>query len=117
MLKGSYKYRNNFRGHYRFTEGRLKGLDLGVGGRFREKRFITTDLYGPRNWYADLSVGYDGIRLGKRVEMSLKLDVTNLLDRYQVIYISRASGGGNTLLYDYSLEAPRAIRLTSTFTF
>jgi hypothetical protein len=117
LLKGSYKYRYNFRGHYRFTEGRLKGLDFGLGGRFREKRYITRDLYGPRNWYADLSVGYDGLKLGKGVEVSLKLDVTNVLDRYRVIYVSQASGGGNTLLYDYSLEAPRAIRLTSTFTF
>jgi outer membrane receptor for ferric coprogen and ferric-rhodotorulic acid len=117
LLKGSYKYRYNFRGHYRFSEGRLRGLDVGLGVRVRERRYITADVYGPRNWYADLSVGYDGIKLGSRVKMSLKLDVTNLLDRYKVIYISQAANGADTLLYDYSLEPPRAIRLTSTFRF
>lgn len=117
ILKGSYKYRYNFRGHYRFSEGRLKGLDVGLGARFRDKRYITTDLYGSMNWYTDLSIGYDGIKLGKKVEMSLKLDVSNVFDRYNMIYTSQATGNGQTLLYDYTFQTPRSIRLTSTFRF
>lgn len=117
ILKGSYRLRYNLRAHYRFNEGVLKGLDLGLGTRFRDKRYITTSVYGDLDWYADLSIGYDRIKLWKDVEMSLKLDVTNVLDRDKLIYISQATGGGTTMFYDYSLQAPREFRLTSTFKF
>jgi len=89
--------RFNLNGMYRFTQGRLKGLNLGAAVRWRESPLLTygattvnganiadlnNPLYGVSEWYLDLVARYSfrTALLGDRTT-TVSLNVRNALDR------------------------------------
>lgn len=123
-LNNTVKYTANVYSTYAFREGRLKGFSFGGGANFRGKQVVGNANGQPFNYryanaYALVSThaSYD-LRLGK-VRTRLQLNVSNLLDEQDVIYMAysfNAAAGGdvpNTFRY----QTPRKYSLTATFTF
>lgn len=109
---------------YSLRDGRLKGLSLGGGANYRGKQVVGNRANQPFNYlYANpytlvsAHTSYD-FRLGK-VRTRLQLNVSNVLDHDDVVYIaytSNAAAGGdvpNTFRY----QTPRKYSLTATFNF
>ena len=80
----------SFLGLYRFTEGSMKGLNLGLGGNYLAKRAITDNAnqvwfgYVPGRFIANANAGY---RVNQHLNYSLNID--NLLNK-KYIYSVRS---------------------------
>jgi len=123
-LNNTVDYTANVYSTYSFREGRLKGFSLGGGANIRGRQVIGNANGQPFNYrYANAytlvsaHTSYD-LRIGK-VRTRLQLNVSNLTDVDDVIYIAysfNAAAGGdvpNTFRY----QTPRKYSLTATFNF
>lgn len=110
---------------YQFSEGRLKGLVVGLTTVFQRKLrgYMYNDLadgntrkmfYLPDRLLNNLFVVYN-YRLFGRYPASAQLNVANLLDENKVYYMLRSSDG--TVRYSNYANTPRKISVTTSFSF
>lgn len=115
----------NLRTSYSFREEGLKGISLGVGARWRGERVLAYTSSNPatrREIRSDAQLTLDGDVsyrrkvgfLGRSYELTVQLNLTNLLADDDLIYTGAyASGRYRT----FSLPAPRAWFVTTTVKF
>ena len=117
----SYSLINRFQ----FDRGMFRGLVVGLSSSLRDNHrgYMYTDAadggkrkmyYFPDRMLHDLFVVYR-LKPWGRVRPSLQLNVSNLLDANQVVYLVRATNG--TLRYAQWLNSPRKLALTTTVAF
>ncbi len=117
----SYSLVNRFQ----FDQGLLRGLVVGLSSSLRDdhRGYMFTDAadrnqrkmyYFPDRLLHDLFAVYRLKPMGK-VRTSLQLNVSNLLDANEVVYLVRATNG--TLRYAQWLNSPRKIAVTTTVSF
>lgn len=117
----SYSLINRFQ----FDQGLLRGLVVGVSSSLRDNHrgYMFTAAadgnkrkmyYFPDRLLHDLFVVYRLKPMGK-VRTSLQLNVSNLLDANEVVYLVRATNG--TLRYAQWLNSPRKLAVTTTVSF
>lgn len=110
---------------YQFREGRLRGLILGVSTSFQDKyrAYMYTDLadggarktfYFPNKFTNDVYAIY-GFNVGPKVRSSVQVNVTNVLDANDVIYLVNSTTGA--LRYAQWLNSPRKISVSSSWSF
>ena len=116
----SYSLINRFQ----FDQGTLRGLVVGLNSSFRDQHrgYMYTDAadggkrkmyYFPDRILHDLFALY---RLpGRGLRPTLQLNVTNLFDANQVVYLVRATNG--TLRYAQWLNSPRKVAVSTTVAF
>ena len=116
----SYSLINRFQ----FDQGTLRGLVVGLNSSFRDQHrvYMYTDsadgakrkmYYFPDRILHDLFALY---RLpGRGLRPTLQLNVTNLFDANQVVYLVRATNG--TLRYAQWLNSPRKVAVSTTVAF
>jgi len=117
---GSYAKTLKAFGRYQFQSESLKGWSVGAGARYKAGRILgykTTlePVHGPKLFLADASLGYRRSIWRKRVDMSLQLNVQNLLDNRDLIWNGIRPATGEKI--DYTLFTPREISLTGSFSF
>jgi len=127
------EWRGSLFTNYRFSEGALKGLNLGGGVRwldqtmlgFEQRAFpggttgddVTKPIFGPAQFALDLLLGYGGkttILGGRKLGWRVQLNVRNVLDNDDLEPIRTNLGGG---VLDWARGTPRQIVLNTTFTF
>jgi outer membrane receptor protein involved in Fe transport len=110
---------------YQFDRGRLRGLVLGLSTSLRQNHrgYMYTDaadgnkrkmFYFPNRFLNDAYAVYRFAPL-KRIRMSVQLNVSNLFDANEVMYLIRSTNG--TLRYAQWLNAPRKIAVTTTVSY
>jgi hypothetical protein len=106
------RWRFNFTNNYRFTEGRLKGFNVGGAYRWQDRVGIgyrsvianvngvnqeTIDLndpfWGPNETAVDLWVGYTR-RIAKKYTWRVQLNVRNALGKDELVPINSQPDGG-----------------------
>ncbi|MBL9190530.1 MAG: hypothetical protein JNK23_23835 [Opitutaceae bacterium] len=127
------EWRGSLFTNYRFSDGALKGLNLGGGVRWldhtmiglRQRTFpdgsrgddVTQPIFGPSLFYVDVLLGYGGrtkLFGGRNLGWRVQLNVRNLLDADDLEPIRANLGGG---VLDWARGVPRQIVLNTTFTF
>jgi len=117
----SYSLINRFQ----FSEGALRGLVVGLSSSLRDQHrgYMFTDAahgnkrkmyYFPDRLLHDLFAVYRFKPVG-RVRTTLQLNVSNLLDANEVVYLVRSTNG--TLRYAQWLNSPRKLAVTTTLNF
>ncbi|MBL9200216.1 MAG: TonB-dependent receptor plug domain-containing protein [Opitutaceae bacterium] len=110
---------------YTFTEGRLRGLRLGLTSSFQQnhRAFMYTDsadagkrkmFYYPNRFLNDFFASY-GFRVNRFVRASVQVNVSNLLDEQRVLYQIRAANG--TFAYAGYFNTPRRLAITTRLTY
>jgi hypothetical protein len=110
---------------YTFTEGRLRGLRLGLTTSFQQnhRAYMYTDAadggkrkmyYYPNRLLNDLFVSY-GFRVTRLVRASVQLNVNNLLDEQRVLYQIASANG--TLRYAGWFYTPRRLAITTRLSY
>ncbi len=118
---------------YDFRSGRLNGLTVGGGWRWRSANVIGSnsqgqEITGKVITAADLMAGYNWKPKGVKGRVRFQLNVSNLLDRTDFIPSRLAISeqtpdgfmvpGGRGIAYSrYDLVAPREWRFTTTYSF
>jgi outer membrane receptor protein involved in Fe transport len=110
---------------YQFREGRLRGLVVGVNTSLRVKyrAYMYTDaadgnqrktFYYPDNLINDVFLRYP-INLGRRFRAGLQVNVTNALDRNEVLYLKQSSNG--TIRYAQWMNSPRKLSISTSVSY
>jgi outer membrane receptor protein involved in Fe transport len=110
---------------YQFSSGFLRGLVAGLGTTFQEKfrAYMYNDaadggkrktFYFPNRFLNDLFLTY-GFKAFRQTRASVQLNVANLFDRNQVLYLPNSTNG--TLRYAQWFNAPRKLSLSTSVTF
>ena len=110
---------------YQFDRGPLRGLVLGLSTSLRQNHrgYMYTDaadgdkrkmFYFPNRLLNDFYAVYRFAPM-KRLRMSVQMNVSNLFDANEVMYLIRSTNG--TLRYAQWLNAPRKIALTTTVSY
>jgi hypothetical protein len=110
---------------YQFNEGKLRGLVVGLSSSLRhnQRGYMYTDaadankrkmFYSPDRLLHDLFGTYRFKPIGK-IRTSLQINVSNLMDANEVVYLVRATNG--TLRYAQWLNSPRKLSITTTVSF
>lgn len=118
---------------YRFTQGRLKGLGLGGGGRWRSATVLGYPLtknaagidvldigrpyMGEGELYIDAFAAYtfrDFALLGRKTRLRTQLNVRNLFDRENLVVANVRTDGTPGV---YTFTTPREILFSVTFEF
>lgn len=114
---GGYKWNANYFSSYRFMSGTLKGLTLGGGARYTDKRFIartsTVNAAGLNQytqWWNrsmllfNAMAKYD-VKLAKR-PTSFQLNIENLLNNRNIDYRTVTTVSGVTYFQNYAWIPP-----------
>ncbi len=110
---------------YSFSEGRLRGLRVGLTTSFQQnhRAYMFTDAadagkrkmyYYPNRLTHDVFASYS-FRLNRFVRAAVQLNVTNLLDQQRVLYQVRSTDG--TLRYAGWFYTPRRLALTTRLSY
>jgi hypothetical protein len=110
---------------YQFTQGRLRGLVVGLSTSLREnhRAYMYNDAadgnkrkmyYFPNRFLNDLFVVY-GFSVTRRIRGSVQLNVANLLDENETLYLISSTNG--TLRYAQWFNAPRKFTLATTWSY
>jgi outer membrane receptor protein involved in Fe transport len=110
---------------YQFDQGRLRGLVVGLSSSLRDQHrgYMFTDAadgnkrkmyYFPDRLLHDLFAVYRFKPVG-RIRTTLQINVSNLLDANEVVYLVRSTNG--TLRYAQWLNSPRKVGVTTTVSF
>ncbi len=120
--EGHVPIRSNFFAKYTFLDGRFKGFDVGVGGRYRDGQYtgyfsdngVTRAARGDSFFLFDLAFGFKRAIFDDKIDMRVRMNVKNLFDEQDII-ITEADNLG--LPDDYVLQAPREISVSASFDF
>jgi hypothetical protein len=109
----------NLFGKYQFQSGVLKPWAIGGGARYRGRNVIAyrddnSIIHGNDYWLADFFLSYRRKLLGGRVNLTVQLNVQNVLDETDLI-ITESTGTG--IVSDYTFQTPRTFFLTAGFKF
>ena len=123
------KWRFNLVTNYNFSEGMLKGFNVGAGYRWMDKNVIgyplvedsdgdvTYDIdspyYGPSLDYYDFWIGYK-CALTDKVDWKIQVNIRNAFTGNELIPLSTQPNGDVAAWY---IGARRKISVTNTFTF
>lgn len=113
---GTRPYKANLTARYRFAEGRLKGAFVGGAARFQSRNLTRIsqidgrEIWGTATIFADSFAGYRFTLPGRKIPMSVQLNIRNLFNGY-LAGIGRLNAQENGLLRVY-LNEPRNYRLT-----
>ena len=110
---------------YRFNEGRLRGLSVGLVTSYQQnyRGYMYNDAadanqrkmyYFPNRMLNDMFISYS-FRPARTIRASVQLNVSNLLDANQVLYLVRSTDG--TLRYAQWFNAPRKLMVTTRLTY
>lgn len=110
---------------YQFQEGRLRRLIVGLTTIYQDKyrAYMYTDaaaggvrktFYFPNRFVNDVYAIYP-FSVGRRIRSALQLNIANVLDANDVIYLVNSTNG--TLRYAQWLNPPRKYTLTSSWSF
>ena len=110
---------------YQFSEGRVRGLVLGLSSSLREKHrgYMYNDaadggkrkmFYFPNRLLHDAYAVYR-FNVTRRVRGSVQVNVANVLDANRVLYLVNGTNG--TLRYAQWFNAPRKYSLTTSWTY
>jgi len=110
---------------YQFDQGTLRGLVVGLSSSLRDQHrgYMFTDAadgnkrkmyYFPDRLLHDLFAVYRFKPVG-RIRTTLQINVSNLLDANEVVYLVRSTNG--TLRYAQWLNSPRKVGVTTTVSF
>lgn len=121
--RGQRKYGANLWTRYSFSDGPLKGVFIGGGGRYQSKNVIGTDstgelVYGRQLVLVDALVGYEtkvSVR-GRSYPVEVQLNVNNLLDtdRYQIYTVAWWNAA---IPERIGLQEPRKFTLSAKVSF
>lgn len=129
------EWRYNLFTNYRFDEGRLKGFTFGGGGRWQDQAAIghpqifDTELdsykpdianphFGPSEFNMDGFVRYKRAIMNDSVNMTLTLNVRNLLDDDDLIPVAANPNEGSMgLVAVWRIPTERTYSLTAKFSF
>ena len=116
--------RASFFGRYQFTEGSLRGFDMGLGVRYTGDRIIQylnepdgslRPLESDAFTEFDLKIGYKRKIADGKINWNLQLNVRNLFNEDDAI-VTRVAPG-TLQARNYVLIPPRVISLSSSFRF
>jgi hypothetical protein len=122
------EWRVNAFANYSVPAGRLRGLELGAGARWRSSNVIGYSLLagssglvldpqrpyrGPAEFTVDAKLAYR-LRLGRTRSALVQLNVKNVLANDNLVPIRATTDGTPGLL---SMQMPRAFTLSTTFDF
>jgi hypothetical protein len=110
---------------YRFNEGRLRGLSAGLVTSYQQnyRGYMYNDAadankrkmyFFPNRMLNDMFISYS-FRPMRTIRASVQLNVSNLLDANQVLYLVRSTDG--TLRYAQWFNAPRKLMVTTRLTY
>ncbi len=110
---------------YTFTEGRLRGLRLGLTSSFQQnhRAYMYSDasaggarkmFFYPNRFLNDIFATYS-FRLTRHIRASVQVNVFNLLDAQEILYQIRSADG--TLRYAGWFNTPRRLQLTARFNY
>ena len=113
---GTRPYKANLTARYRFTEGRLKGAFVGGAGRYQSRNLTRIsqlngrEIWGTPTVFADSFAGYRFTVPGRKIPMSVQLNIRNMFNSY-LVGVGRLNAQENGYLRIY-LNEPRNYRLT-----
>ena len=113
---GTRPYKANLTARYRFTEGRLKGAFVGGAGRYQSRNLTRIsqlngrEIWGTPTVFADTFAGYRFTVPGRKIPMSVQLNIRNMFNSY-LVGVGRLNAQENGYLRIY-LNEPRNYRLT-----
>ncbi len=123
------QWRVNVITNYSFTEGRLKGFNIGGGYRWEDKiaigypvlenedKTVTFDIgnpyYGPASSHVDLWVGYER-KLTSKIDWRVQLNIRNLFDGNELVPLTTQYDG---TVATWGIAPCRTWTLTNTFRF
>ncbi|MDO8541333.1 MAG: TonB-dependent receptor plug domain-containing protein [Opitutaceae bacterium] len=110
---------------YQFASGRLRGVVVGLSTSFHEnyRTYMYTDaadggkrktFYFPNRFLNDMFVVYSFSPV-KRVRASVQVNVSNLFNANQVVYLPRGTDG--TLRYAQWFNTPRKLAVTTRLSY
>lgn len=117
--QGSRKRSANMFTNYRFTEGPLKGFNLGGGVRYSGPLAVAVDvanqsvIWGNSHTLVDLLMGYK-TKLTKKIDIHFQLNIQNLLDERDYTIAGLQLDGR---LDRISLQTPREIQFRTTLSW
>ena len=123
IQSGSVKYTASLFAHYTFTNDTLKGFSVGAGVAKTGKKYA--GLFDNKPVYADATTSTNAViayetKIGK-VPARFALNIANVLDDKDPIVTGYHWGyrdqSGGLVADQFSLPAPRVIRLSARFTF
>jgi outer membrane receptor protein involved in Fe transport len=123
------KWRWNLVTNYRFSRGRLRGLNVGGAVRWQDKAAlgypvyiddiagpqydVTRPHYGPRVTNYDMWVNYQR-KIGKRLNWTIKLNIRNIGVQDKLIPVSTQPDGS---IAAWRIAEPMTWSVTNTFSF
>jgi hypothetical protein len=116
---GSRRRQGNLFTNYRFTDGALKGFNIGGGVRYLGPLSVGVDqadlslMFGNSKTLYDLLLGYRR-KLGKRMDVKFQLNIRNLLDERDYTVAGLESDGR---LRRMVLQSPREYQFRTTFSW
>ncbi len=110
---------------YRFSEGSVRGLSLGLITSFQQnyRGYMYTDsldarkrkmFYFPDRMLNDMFASY-GFKLSRTIRASVQINVSNLLDANRILYLVSNTDG--SFRYAQLFNAPRKFALTTRLTY
>ena len=117
--QGSRKRSANLFTNYRFTEGPLKGFNLGGGVRYSGPLAVAVDLanesviWGNSSTLVDFLVGYK-TKLTEKIDIRFQLNIRNLLDETDYTIAGLQIDGR---LDSIALQTPRELQFRTTLSW
>jgi hypothetical protein len=110
---------------YQFTSGRLRGLTVGLSTSYQQnfRAYMYNDaadggkrktFYFPNRFLNDLFATYS-FKAYRQTRATVQVNVTNLLDRNQVLYLVNSTNG--TLRYAQWFNAPRKLSIATSLSY
>lgn len=119
--EGNRRHTVNLFLKHQFQSGILKPWNVGFGVRYRGRNvtgFGANDdiWYGNSYWNADAKIGYRRALTwsGRKVDLTLQLNVSNAFDEDELIITERDTA---TTVSDYVFQKPRSFALSARFKF
>ncbi len=110
---------------YQFSGGRLRGLTVGLSTSYQQnfRAYMYNDaadggkrktFYFPNRFLNDVFASYS-FKAYRQSRASVQVNVTNLFDRNQVLYLVRSTDG--TLRYAQWFNAPRKLSISTSLSY
>src|SRR5690606_4183347 len=120
-------WRFNAIANYSFSEGRLRGLNVGGGYRWQDKNVtgfrlnaagdgydVNNPWVGPKETAVDFWVGYSQKIFSNKINWRVQLNVRDVFAKNELIPVTVQPDGSPAA---YRIHEPRVITLSNTFEF